>query len=103
MTLTFTRDLTNDIELIYFLPAVSCVLHLFALHAVDFTLSDCKMNKDDATFYQSVCIWVTEHCKNEQADLCLTFTIVLYIIMKVKANNLSLSSSYLLRGYIRKF
>jgi len=26
-------------------------LHLFALHAVDFTLSNCKMNKDDATFY----------------------------------------------------
>lgn len=41
----------NDNELIYFVPTTSCALHLFALHAVDFTLSNCKMNKDGATFY----------------------------------------------------
>ena len=41
-----------NVEIIYFAPAISCVLHPFALHAVEFTLSNCKlMNKDYATFY----------------------------------------------------
>lgn len=47
----FNGDMTNETELIYFVPDISCALHLFALHAVDFTLSNCKTNKDDATFY----------------------------------------------------
>lgn len=41
-------------ELVYFVPTISCALHLFALHAVDFTLSNCKINKDGATFYWTI-------------------------------------------------